>query len=249
MRNKEEVFMIILKEGKMTNNELAEWFNISAASFRNKKKEKLEELKEYADFREDKGKIIITEVWNAGPYIKKKSKAYQIVKESFDEEWNENGLDTCSNVSNKIYEKHQDELAITPTTTYTYTLATRAELYGKPFIGNCYYVWCKKFETKDGTIVLEEFNEEEQEIKKKLLQKYFATDVERDLMIHEMVMAKEITKAEAYDLSCELRNLKDEGFIGFKKELEAVLGCSIVKGTKIDKGNYIGFGEQLALNE
>ena len=239
--------MIILKEGKMTNNELAEWFDMTPGSFRGAKKEKLEELRAYADFYEDKGKVIITEIYNAGPYIKKKSKAYQIVRNSFDEEWNENGLDTCSNVSNKIYEKHQNELTIEPSTAYKYTLETRTELYGKPFIGNCYYIWCKKYETQDGIIILEEFSEEEQEIKKKLLKKYFSTDEERDLLIREMVKANELTKAEAYDLSCELRNLSDEGFIGFLKELEATLGCSVVKGTKLEKGNYIGFKEQQQL--
>jgi hypothetical protein len=241
--------LVILKEGKMTNNELAEWFDMTPGSFRGAKKEKLEELRAYADFYEEKGKIIITDIWNAGPYIKKKSKDYQIVKSSFDKEWNENGIDTCSNVSNKIYEKHENELAIAPSTTYKYTISVRDELYGKPSIGNCHYLWCKKYETEDGTIVLEEFSEEEQAIKKELLKKYFSTDEEQDMWIAQQVDAGEITEQQAYRLTREIRGLHGAGFMAFKKELEERLGCSIIKGTKIDKGNYIGFGEQLLLGE
>ena len=38
--------------GKMTNQELADWFGIKIGSFKAKKKIKLEELKDYADFDE-----------------------------------------------------------------------------------------------------------------------------------------------------------------------------------------------------
>ena len=48
-----------LKIGTMTNIELAEWFGISLSTFKNGKKKKLEELKLFADFCEEKGKINI----------------------------------------------------------------------------------------------------------------------------------------------------------------------------------------------
>lgn len=241
--------MIILKEGKMTNEELAEWFGVKPKSFRDTKKKKLEELRAYADFREEKGKVIITEIYNAGPYVKKKSKDYQIVKSSFDKEWDDSGLDTCSNVSNKIYEKHQNELAIAESTTYNYTRLVRNELYGIPGVGTCHYLWCKKVAIEDGVDVLEEFNEEEQRIKAELMKKYFATDEEQDYWIAHQVDAGEITEQQAYRLTRELRGMNRAGFMAFKKELEERIGCPIVKGTKLEKGNYVGFGEQLLLGE
>ena len=52
-----------LKIGKMTNQELADWFEIAPKTFRNTKPKRLEELKEYADFYEDKGKVYITHIY------------------------------------------------------------------------------------------------------------------------------------------------------------------------------------------
>ena len=54
--------MIELTTGKKTGTELAKWFGISYGSFRNKKSEKLEELKLFAEFYEENGKVIITKV-------------------------------------------------------------------------------------------------------------------------------------------------------------------------------------------
>lgn len=227
--------------GKKTNAELAEWFGISAKSFCNKKKERLEELREYAEFYEEKGKVVITKILNPAAliYIKKSSKSYQTVRDAFDKEWSDNGLDTCKNVSEKIYNKHKNELSIKESTTYQYTISARTELYGKPFVGNCSYLWCKKFVTPEGIVIYEELNEEEQAIKRKILKKHFATDEEKDLMIAEMVNSGEITKEEAYDMQCEMRGLNQEGFVSFLRDLESALGCSIVKGTKIEVGNHV----------
>lgn len=42
-----------LTTGVWTNRMLAEWFEIKENTFRSKKKQKLQELKEYADFYEE----------------------------------------------------------------------------------------------------------------------------------------------------------------------------------------------------
>ena len=57
----------------MTNAELAEWFGIQVNSFRARKEKKLEELKNFADFKVvDSKKVYIIKVYKP-VYVKKKS--------------------------------------------------------------------------------------------------------------------------------------------------------------------------------
>ena len=48
--------------GIMTNQELADWFGIKEKSLRSCRKRKLQELKEYADFENLRGKVNITKI-------------------------------------------------------------------------------------------------------------------------------------------------------------------------------------------
>ena len=54
--------MIELTVGKKTGKELAEWFGTTVGHFRNTKAKKLEELKLFAEFYEENGKVVITKV-------------------------------------------------------------------------------------------------------------------------------------------------------------------------------------------
>ena len=114
-----------LRLGKMKTKELAEWFGISYGSFRVMKNEKLGELSDYADFEEIYGGVLIKKIRGEKTYIKEGRKSKEIVLKAFDEEWNKNGLDTCTNVAIKIYDKHKNELAIAENTTYNYTIEAR----------------------------------------------------------------------------------------------------------------------------
>ena len=69
------------------------------------------------------------------------------------------------------------------------------------------------------------------------MKKYFGTDIEQDILIREMVDSGELTKEEAYDISCEMRNLNKSGFMLFKAELEELFNCRITKGTLIKRKN------------
>ncbi len=174
--------------GVMKNKELAEWFGIKPASLRSNRANKLKELQLYAEFEDINGGVNIKKILGELSYNKQGSKAKQIIKDVFDEEWSSNGIDTCRNVSRKIYTKYKNELAIVESTTYDYTRLARNELYGKPFmdaglLGQCKYLWCKQEQLEDGTVVLTEFTAEEQEIKQRLMKKYFATNEEKDILI------------------------------------------------------------------
>ena len=78
-----------LKIGKMTNQELADWFEIKLKTFKNTKRKRLEELKEYADFYEEKGKVYITHIYE-DTYSRKK--VYPRVKELMPVLWNKEGI-------------------------------------------------------------------------------------------------------------------------------------------------------------
>lgn len=218
--------------GKMSMRELADWFGKNPATLSRQKTEYLSKLEKYCDFEElPSGKINITAI-RTPTFSGSGSK--QIIKDNFVKEWNDNGLDTARNVSEKILDNHEDELSITKSTAYTYTLQARNELYNKPFCGRgekgcCEYVWC--VELPEGQY--RELNEEEQKVKNDLLKKYFGNTTEKQLMVEAMVKAGEITEAEAFGVLKEMTGMNQAGFFGFLKELSATLHCRVIKATKL----------------
>ena len=247
--------------GKIKTKELADWFGISYGTFRVEKQQKLDELKLYCNFEEVYGGVNVIEIYDINniEYIKDNKKNYEIIKSSFDEEWNVDGIDTCSNVAFKIYDKHKNELTIADTTAYNYTLKVRKELFGIPFLdagvlGSCIYLWCKKEIAPDGTLIYTQFTDEEDQIRKDLMKKHFSTDVEKEIFIAEMVQAGEITKEQAYDALCEMKNLNKAGYTGFLKALKEAIGTDVSKATFLyrneDRIEFIeGDKTHLMLNE
>ena len=222
-----------------TNKQLAEWFGITPSSLSKYKKKKLEELKAFADFEEvgnKQKKVKIIYIYQP-VYCKQGSQNFKKIKRQVDEVWDDSGLDTCKRVSEKILEKNNYELAIADSTVYNYTLKSRNELYGKPFdqkggmLGKCRYLWCK--ETEDGN--LRELTLKEEEIKQKLIKKYFGDATEKQILVQGMVQAGEISKEEAWDVLTEMTNMKGVGFYTFLKELQEKIGCKVIKGTQVDR--------------
>ena len=228
-----------LRVGLKTNSELAEWFGVKPASFRNHKPKKLEELKKYADFELKGTRIYIKEIYGSKVYIKRQD--YSIVKEEFTQVYNKSKIDTASNVSKKIYNKRKNDLTIKESTTYEYTREARNELYGKPFIGKgklgtCRYIWVKKLD--EGKY--ERFNDEEEAMYKKLLLKYFKNTDSKAMFVKDMIKRGEVTKEEAWDVYDEIANL-EFGFMNFKAEMEEFVGCTIVRATEIE--DQLNFSE------
>lgn len=227
-----------LRLGRATTKELADWFGISYGTFRNNKAQRLDELKLYCEYEEIYGGVNITKILDTAhlEYTPASKKNYELIKTAFTEEWSSNGIDTCSNVAIKIYDKHKNELTIQDTTTYNYALKSRTELFGIPFVsigslGSCIYLWCKKEVAQDGTIIYTQFNDEEEQIRKDLMRKFFSTDIDKEIFIAQMVETGEITKAQAYDALCEMKNLTKVGYTGFLKELKDAIGCDVSKAT------------------
>ena len=227
-----------LTEGLWTNAQLAEWFGMREKTFKNNKEKKLIELTYYAEFEKEKGKIRITKVINPF-YSKDVSTNYLKIRDKVDEVWDETGLDTCSRVGQEIYDilsEEDENFKLKSGTVVNYTYRGRNELYGKPFVGggklgNCVYIWCKR--DQDGNYSL--LTEEEQRIKQNLQTKYFGDATEKQILVKGMVEAGELSKEEAWEALEEMTNMNTGNFMGFLAELQAELGCQVVKGTYVNR--------------
>lgn len=227
--------------GKKTGAQLAEWFGISYGTFRNKKSEKLEELKLFAEFYEENGKVVITKVIEP-VYQKGMMGVKRKVIEKIDKVWSADGLDSCQRVGEKILEllqKENKDFNRATGTIVKYTREGRNELYGKPFdniggkIGSCIYIWCKR---NPETGEYDFLTEEEQEIKQKLQTKYFGDATEKQILVKAMVEAGEISKEDAWSVLEEMTNMNGKAnFMGFLKEIQQTLHCQVIRGTLVDR--------------
>lgn len=137
-----------LKLGKMTLEELANWFGCSYSTIRkgNAKKTRLEKLKTYAEYHFEGKSIYIDKI-----YIPCYSTAYDVVKDKFPETWHENGIDTCARVGSEIYWKNEIvKSTIQESTAQQYANRVKIELYGHNHLndegtrGTSEYCWCRK---------------------------------------------------------------------------------------------------------
>lgn len=240
----------LVKDKLYTNKELAVWFGISASTFSKNKDKKLEELKRFADYEligEKTKKVKINEVFI--PYYSKSgSIAYQAVRNEIDSSWNKDGLDSCARVKYEVKKKLPAEIKISDSTIYDYTIKGRNELYGRPFmeaglLGKCEYIWCKK-EGEEGDAKYSLFTPEEKQIKDELVKKYFGNTTEKQIIVKKMVSDGEISREEAWGILEELTNMKDGNFLAFLGELQAKLGCQVVKGTWVER-----YGEKKLVEE
>ena len=225
-----------LQEGIFNNKDLAEWFGCSSSYFSQVKDKKLEELQAYADFElvgNKQKKVKINKVYEE-QYHKKGSYAYQTIRDKFDQTWSKDGLDSCKRVCYQIME--MTDLGVVQGTAYNYTLKTRNDLFGKPFqeggkLGSCRYLWCKQ--GKDGKLRF--LTEEEEQIKSKMIKKYFGDAEQKQIIVQGMVEAGEISKEQAWDILTQMTNMKGNNFLLFLKQLQRTIGCRVIRGTLVER--------------
>lgn len=102
----------------------------------------------------------------------------------------------------------------------------RSELYGDPTEkeskgekGTCSYVWCKK--NKQGKLVY--LTDDEERIKKELLQKWFGSNDEKTIIVQEMVENGELDTKDAWDCYSKLISLL-HSYSGFMSEFKDMTG-------------------------
>lgn len=243
-----------LKLGKMTNQELAEWFGISEKGFSNKRPKKLVDLKNYAKFSVGRGYVTITEII-IDEYDPKMTTNKEKVAKLVDKLWDQSGLDTCINVARKI--KKELDLSLSEYTICKYVRESRNVLYGKPSvepfviepkgkIGSCAYLWCKKGDIADNDNICKYYflTTQEEEIKEKLLEKYYGSaEANRTARSIADSLLKDgtITKVDYYDTLNELTGTKENAFKFFIDELRSLIGGYIVRGTLVTRDNEEGY--------
>lgn len=125
-----------LKLGKMTNAEMASWFNIGESTFRKQKEKRLETLAQYCKFHLEgttQKKIVIDEIYEA-TYEGDKPKAKGRAIEFSVSNWETNGYDTISDVQKKNVKSYRQEGYLTKESTiktYTYWALKEAIAYSR----------------------------------------------------------------------------------------------------------------------
>lgn len=118
-----------LKTGKITLEELADWFGVALSTIKNKKtkENKLKVLASYAKFHYEGNRLIIDEV-----YIPIYSKAYALIKEKLPQTWHKSGLDTCARVGVELHSKYPEiSSQIQLSSAKSYANRAKIELFGR----------------------------------------------------------------------------------------------------------------------
>ena len=193
--------MVLEKDKIYNGKELAEWFQISYSTFRQNKKKRLEELKEYADFEEVGVRIKILEVYS-NIYVNKRGSGYKIVYQLVKDLWAKNGYDTCAHIYELI--KGREDLSyLSESTIYAYVNKAHRERFGSPAKqdggteGICYFKWGKR-DLKECKKPLY-FTKEEYGYFRELILKIYAIDpdeVAEKEAIRQSYAEHEITKEE-----------------------------------------------------
>lgn len=220
-----------LKEGIMTNREMAEWFGCSLTTFTRNRPNWVKRLDDYCDYKLVRGGVIISNI-RLFCYIKNKN--YKIIQDNFSKYWKGGQLDTAKHVGTQIYDDFHKELNIGERTTVLYVGQERRVRYGRPFgapgtKGDCVYIWC----TKDDNGVPIYLTEDEERIKKELLKKYFGTADEKSLLVKQMIQEGQIKKSEAWEYYEEITQM-DKYFKVFLDEFYNMTGHWLIRGTVIN---------------
>lgn len=222
--------MEILTLGKISNQELASWFEITPKTYSNHRKKYLQKLQDYCEFTPCRGGIVITKIFQ--PYYTK-NKNYQITEDNFNNYWSSTGLDTCTHVGSQIYQDFKEQLTVKEITVINHTRQVRNKKFNKPNSlipgpeGYCYYILCTK--DNNGTPVL--LTTEQEKIKNQLLIKWFGTTEEKTVLIQTMLDNNEITPEEAWEAYSEMISLPQQ-YINFLQEFQELTGVWLIKGTQ-----------------
>ena len=229
---------ISLKLGFMSNEEIINWAQISSNYFLRIRKSWCEkQLSKYAKYNLVKGGVEILEIIK--PVYA--SNAKKEVEKNFSKCWGHDGyqIDTCKNACRKMQEILNNKTNIADITIYNHICLTKRELYGvvnkyEGSIGESRWIFCKKIDGEHYP-----FTEEEEEIKKKLADKYLCNDKDKIITMKGLKSAYangEITLDEYNEGIDELID-NEMGWIAFQEAFEKAIGCEVTFATLlIDNG-------------
>lgn len=226
----------------MTTKELAEWSGASITSLEKNKKRWCEKnLSKYADYELKRGGVLIKKIYNSTVFI---GSGFKEVSEKYETYYghDDTKVDTLKNCWNKL-EPHMNN-KLTNSTGIAYVGKARVEDYGvarkktkrSGKKGYCHYVF--------GKIIDDEFypfTAEEEEIKRKIWNKYFNNlkieVIEEQQALNWALKHKEITVTEYAEQMSMLLD-KETNWIDFQNELEETIQARTDFRIQIEKCAY-----------
>lgn len=213
----------------MSNQEIADWGNISK-SYLEKRKDKWckKNFLSKAKYRTVRGGVEILEIYD--PVFSSSGK--QEVHDKYLDYYG-NGkqkIDSCINCYNKIKNAGVIKAPLSDSTLYNYVCSSRRKDFGvsKKYdgeLGSSRWVFCKIMPNGDAEL----FTEQEQEIKKKLEQKYLKSNtgvIYESRAIISAYKQKEITKEE-YDEMLEELLTTEVGWDIFEAKFTEAIGYPV----------------------
>lgn len=225
----------VLHLGKMTIQELADWFGVKKKTFSDRKQRYLEKLKAFADFTPVYGGVEITRI-ELEEYIPDFSKDVQFYLQCVQAE--KDHLASASGIATLAFLTEQPEFECSMDTLNRRMRKARNISFGDPkensdgMYGSCQYVWCvKEYDRPNHYRYL---TEEEEALFDKLLGDYYASSADRvkkEALLMDTFQNTEMSKEEFF---LKREELKLHNFSHLIVLFKAHTGLQIVRATEHD---------------
>lgn len=243
------------RERKVSSLELADWFGIAYGTYRRQKKKRLEELKDFCDYDEVYGGVIIKEVY-FDEYYKYQDDENRVLKVINDKYFNTDGQGTAYDELNSIsgiakvlqkqYPKDYGnktfgtiERRVSRVTKKCFGVITKENPLAQGGIGVREYVWAVKLE---GDNNYRYKTREEDELFKEIIKAAYAENAKERIEEEELLkdaMRERISLGEEVSFA-DYENARRRGkyYVDFKSEVLDVFrektSCLLVRATRYE---------------
>lgn len=243
------------RERKVSSSELADWFDIAYGTYRNQRKKKLEELKDFCDYDEVYGGVIIKEVY-FDEYYKYQDDENRVLKVINDKYFNVDGQGTAYDELNSIsgiaqvlqkqYPKDYGnktfgtiERRVSRVMKKCFGVITKENPLAQGGIGVREYVWAVKLE---GDNNYRYKTREEDELFKEIIKAAYAENAKERIEEEELLkdaMRERISLGEEVSFA-DYENARRRGkyYVNFKSEVLDVFrektSCLLVRVTRYE---------------
>lgn len=243
------------RERKVSSSELADWFDIAYGTYRNQRKKKLEELKDFCDYDEVYGGVIIKEVY-FDEYYKYQDDENRVLKVINDKYFNVDGQGTAYDELNSIsgiaqvlqkqYPKDYGnktfdtiERRVSRVMKKCFGIITKENPLAQGGIGVREYVWAVKLE---GDNNYRYKTREEDELFKEIIKAAYAENAKERIEEEELLkdaMRERISLGEEVSFA-DYENARRRGkyYVDFKSEVLDVFrektSCLLVRVTRYE---------------
>lgn len=254
--------MITLRLGKMTTQEIANWFGINStktlSNSTKKYKHRYEELSEYCEYKKYHGGFEIIKIFDENEiiYIDQRKEVQEYVKNNYKQYWQ--SLDTCTRVAAELYLNKPKKLKVEYGTIEYYVKKFKNIDYGstKYRFGEQGFnerVWAKIIGKIGSLVTIEEqaskkyieLTDEEIEFIHKRFNEWYTNIDKAVLEIKEKIANKELDKEKAWE---ELENtigLSDASYAGFIETVSREIKCNwVTKASSLHDGVIMGNNDE-----